>query len=90
MQFQEKRINQTQENDKKPHFGLGLGRLGTNVGCQLFFLSNISLRQSLDIMESYHHVKYQKKLIILRKFSEGRTDGQTDGHRDRQRNSQQN
>ena len=37
MQFQEKRINQTQENDKKTHFGLGLGRLGTNLGCQLFF-----------------------------------------------------
>ena len=28
--------------------------------------------------------------LILRKFSEGRTDGQTDGHRDRQRISQQN
>ena len=37
MQFQEKRINQTQENDKKSHFGLGLGQLGTNLGCQLFF-----------------------------------------------------
>ena len=29
-----------------------------------FFLSKIWLHQSLDIMVSYHHVQYQKKLMI--------------------------
>ena len=29
-----------------------------------FFFSKIWLRQSLDIMASYHHVQYQKKLMI--------------------------
>ena len=29
-----------------------------------FFFSKIWLRQSLDIMVSYHHVQYQKKLMI--------------------------
>ena len=36
----------------------------------------IWLRQSLDIMVSYHHVQYQKKTNdpILRKLSDGGTD----------------
>ena len=91
MQFQEKRINQTQENDKKPHFGLGLGQLGTNLGCQLFFIKHF-----VASVTRYHgelsSCKISEKTndLILRKFSEGRTDGQTDGHRDRQRISQQN
>ena len=34
----------------QPHFGPDLGMLG--------------LRQSLDIMISYYHVQYQKKLMI--------------------------
>ena len=29
-----------------------------------FFFSKLSLCQSLDIMVSYHHVQYQKKLMI--------------------------
>ena len=33
-------------------------------GHQSFFFSNIWLHQSLDNMVSYHHVQYQKKLMI--------------------------
>ena len=42
-----------------------------------FFFSKVWLRQSLDIMVSYHHVQYQKKTNdpISRKLSDGRTDG---------------
>ena len=29
-----------------------------------FFSKNLVLRQSLDIMVSYHHVQYQKKPMI--------------------------
>ena len=54
---------QTQENGEKPHFVPDLGSLGPNSGCQNSF-SNIWLRQSLDIMVSYHHVQYQKQLMI--------------------------
>ena len=63
MQFQGKLMNQSQENGEKPHFGFNLGPLGPN-SCQNFFLKKIWLRQSLDIMVSYHHVQYQKKLMI--------------------------
>ena len=52
----------TQENGEKPHFGPNLGPLGPNWGRRNFF--KIWLRQSLDIMVSYHHVQYQKKLMI--------------------------
>ena len=37
MQFQGKLIIQTQEIDKKSHFGPDLGPLGTNLGRQFFF-----------------------------------------------------
>ena len=52
---------QTQENDEKPHFGLH----------SRIFLSEIWLRQSLDIIVSYH-LQYQEKTDdpILRKFSD--------------------
>ena len=36
MQFQKKRIIQTQENDKKPHSAPDLGMLIPNLGCQFF------------------------------------------------------
>ena len=39
--------------------------------------SKIWLRQSLDIMVSYHHVQYQKKLMI-QSWENLLTDGQTD------------
>ena len=56
-------MNQTWENDKKPSFRPGFGPFGPNSGCH-FFLSKIWLHQSLDAMVSYHHVQYQKKLVI--------------------------
>ena len=65
---------QTQENGEKPHFGPDLGLLVPNSGRQFF--SKFWLRQSLDIIVNYHHVQYQKKLMIQ---SSGNlvTDGQT-------------
>ena len=63
MQFQGKSMIQTQENCEKRHFGPDLGPLGPNMGHQNFF-SKIWLHHSLDIMVSYYHVKYQKKLKI--------------------------
>ena len=63
---------QTQENGKKTHFGSNLGPLAPNLDRNFF--SKIWLRQSLDIMVSYHHVQCQKKTNdpILRKLSDGR------------------
>ena len=53
MQFQEQLKIQTQENGEKPQFGADIDPLGP--GRQNFF-SKTWLRQSLDIMVSYHHV----------------------------------
>ena len=66
IQFQGRLLIQTQENDKKPHFGPDLGPLGPNY-------------YQIDIMFRYHHVQYQKKTNdpILRKFSDGRIDRRT-------------
>ena len=63
MQFQGKLMNQTREKGKKPCFRHDFGPFAPNSGPQIFF-SKIWLRQSLDIMVSYHHVQYQKKLMI--------------------------
>ena len=63
MQFQGNLLIQIQENNKKLYFVPALGPLDPNSGRKIFF-SKIWLRQSLDIMVSYHHVQYQKKLII--------------------------
>ena len=65
---------------KKPSFGPNFGPFGPNLGRQAF-LSKIWLRQSLGVMISYHHVQYQKKLMIQfweNLVTDGRTDGQTD------------
>ena len=43
------------------------------------FFSKTWLRQSLDVMVSYHHVQYKKKLMIQsweNLLTDGRTDGQ--------------
>ena len=76
-------MTQTQENGGKPRFVPDLGMLSPNSGRQFFFLK-IWLRQSLDIMVSYHHVKYLKKTNdpILKKFIDGRMHGRTDGRMD--------
>ena len=39
MQFQGKRMTQTQDNVKKPHFRSELGLLGLSSGCHFFFLN---------------------------------------------------
>ena len=73
-------------NGEKPHFGPDLGLLGPNSGRH----NKIWLRQLLDIMVSYHHVKYQKKLMIQSwenlvtdgRTTDGRIDGRTDGQTD--------
>ena len=64
VQFQGKRMIQTQENGEKSHFGPDLGPLGPNSAAIFSFLIKIWLRQSLDIMVSYHDIQYQKKLMI--------------------------
>ena len=63
MQFQGKLINQIWENSKKPSFGPDFGPFDPNLGHQFLF-SKIWLRLSLDVMVSYHHVQYQKKLMV--------------------------
>ena len=55
-------MHQTRENGEKPNFGPDLGPLDLNSGRQFF--SKVWLCQSLDIMVSYHHVQYQKKIMI--------------------------
>ena len=68
MQFQGKIMNQTWENGKKPSLRPDFVQISPNSGRHFFFFfffsSKIWLRQSLDIMGSYHHVKLQKKLMI--------------------------
>ena len=66
MQFQGKLMIQTEENDENLIFGLDLGLLGLNLGhiFFFFFFSKNWLRQSLDVMVSYHHVQYQEHMII--------------------------
>ena len=65
MQFQQQLMIQTQENGGKLHFEPDLGPLGlVKFALRIYFFLEIWLRQSLDIMVSYHHVQYQKKLMI--------------------------
>ena len=63
MQVKGKLMIQTQEDGEKPHFGPDISPLGPNAGRQKFF-PKIWFCQSLDIMASYHHEQYQKKLMI--------------------------
>ena len=80
MQFQEKLMNQTSENDKNSSFRHNFSPFGPNSGSQIFF-SKIWLDQLLDIKVSYHHVKYQTKLMMQsweNLVTIGPTDGQTD------------
>ena len=79
MCFQGKCKIQIQKNAEKHHFGPNLGPLGPNLDCHFF--SDIWLCQSPDIMFRYHHVKYQKKLMIQSgeilvtdKWSDGQID----------------
>ena len=79
MCFQGKCKIQIQKNAEKHHFGPNLGPLGPNLDCHFF--SDIWLCESPDIMFRYHHVKYQKKLMIQSgeilvtdKWSDGQID----------------
>ena len=74
-------MNQTWENGKTSSFGSGFVPFGPNLGCQFFF-SKIWLPQSLDVMVSYHHVQYQKK-IMIQSWKNLMADGQTDRQTDR-------
>ena len=82
MQFQVKLMNQTWENEKMGK-NLVSGQIQIPTANFFFFFSKIFLRQSLDIMVSYHHVQYQKKLMI-QSWGNLVTDGRTDGTIDRQ------
>ena len=64
MQFQGKRMIQTQENGEKPHFRSDLGPSEPNSGDQTFF-SKIWLGQSQDVMVSYIMHNIKKKLICV-------------------------
>ena len=59
--------------------GLILAHFARIQAAKIFF-SKIWLRQSLDVMVSYHHGQYQKKTkdSILRKLCEEQTDGEKD------------
>ena len=65
---------------KKPSFRPDFGPFVPNLGHQILF-SRIWIRQSIDIMISYHHVQYQKKTNdpIFRQLSEGWTGRRTGG-----------
>ena len=52
-------MNQTWDNGKKSTFGSDFGPFGPNLG---------RLRQSLDIMVSYHYGQYKKKSNQLTGF----------------------
>ena len=100
MQFQGTLINQSSENDKKPSFRPDFGPFGKHLGPKNCF-SKISLCQSLDIIVSYCHVQYQKKLMIqfwenlvtdrwtcrwMDRWTDGQMDGWMDGWTDKQMN----
>ena len=90
MQIKGKLMNQTWENGKKKKKKKKsdpvLARLAQDqtpkwkkkLVSRFFFSSKIWLRQSLDIMVSYHHVKYLKKLTI-QSWENLVTDEQTEG-----------
>ena len=62
---------------KKTSFIPNFGPFGPYSSYQNIFFATIWLRQTLDVMASYHHIQYQKKNNdpILRKLSDGRKDG---------------
>ena len=81
MQIRGKLMKQTWENGKKPSFGTSWGPFDPNSGSQIYIFWKIWLRQPLDVMVSYHHVQYQKNLMIQSWENlerDGRTDRQMD------------
>ena len=77
-------MNQTWENSKKPIWNLETiqARFWLKFRLPILYLfSKIWLRQSLDVMVSYHHKQYQEKLLI-QSWENLVTDGQIDGQTD--------
>ena len=78
-----KLIMKTQENGEKPHFGHDLGPLGPYTGSQFFFLSFFFFFQASSVTR-YHGqlssctILEKANNLILRKFSDRRTDGPAD------------
>ena len=63
---------------RKTSFWAWFRFIGPKFGPPFLFFENL-FRQSLDIMVSYHHVKYQKKLMIQSWQTVVQTEEQTDG-----------
>ena len=81
--FKENKWTKSEKMTKNLVLGLILAHLfGPNAGCYIFFSSKIWLRQSLDVMVSYQHVQYQKK-ITIQSWENLVTDGQNDRQPDR-------
>ena len=76
-QFQEKLMNQTWENSKKPSFRADFGPFDLNLG--QFFPPKIWLRQSLDIMVCYIIMYNIRKKLMILSWENFEKDGQTDG-----------
>ena len=83
IQFHGKRTTQTQENGKETHFRPDLGTLDPNSGRQIFFQKMASSVTIYHGQLSSCKMSEKNNDLILRKFSEGRTDEQTDGQTDR-------
>ena len=62
IQFQEKLMNQTWENGKKPSFKPDFGPFGPNLGPKTFF-RGFHLYWMLYIAASYHCMQFQGKLM---------------------------
>ena len=62
MQFQGQLMNQTRENGKKPSFRTNFGPFGPNLGPKNFF-HRLYLYYMLEIVASYHCMKFQGKLM---------------------------
>ena len=79
MQFEEKPMIQTQENDKKPHSGPNLGQLNqiwTAIFFFFFFKNMASLFTRYQGQLSSYAMSEKTNGPILRKFSDGRIDRQ--------------
>ena len=77
----------TQKNIKKTSFCAWFRPDGHKLRLPNFFFSKIWLCQSLNFMVSYHHVQYQKKLMI-QSWENLVTNGRTDMNMDRETNRQ--
>ena len=84
MQFPGKLINQTWENGKETSFGPDFHPFGPNSG-HLFFFFFFFFPKNLALPVTRYHgqlssftISEKTNDLILRKFSDGRTEGQTD------------